>query len=134
MADREIIPYEIRVPDADLADLRQRLRRTRWPEPATADGWAQGPPLDEVRDLCRYWADGYDWRATEARLNARPQFRTRIDGLGIHYVHAPRRSLRRLRAARPLRVGGARLHRLLRSGYVERVIAPGRSSEEESSP
>lgn len=87
MADREITPYQIRVPDADLADLRDRLRRTRWPEPATADGWAQGPPLDEVRRLCRYWADGYDWRATEARLNARPQFRTRIDGLGIHVVH-----------------------------------------------
>ena len=50
-------------------------------------GWAQGPPVDYVRDLCRYWADDYDWRATEARLNRRPQFRTEIDGLGIHFVH-----------------------------------------------
>ena len=87
-----IRPFEIRVPDAALADLRERLRRTRWPEPATAAGWAQGPPLDRVRDLCRYWADGYDWRATEARLNARPQLRTVIDGLGIHVMH--RRSAR----------------------------------------
>ncbi len=82
-----IEPFEIHVPEEDLADLRDRLRRTRWPEPATAAGWAQGPPLDEVRDLCRYWAEEYDWRATEARLNARPQFRTRIDGLGVHFVH-----------------------------------------------
>ncbi len=87
-----IRPFEIRVPDAALADLRERLRRTRWPEPATAAGWAQGPPLDRVRDLCRYWADGYDWRATEARLNARPQLRTVIDGLAIHVMH--RRSAR----------------------------------------
>jgi pimeloyl-ACP methyl ester carboxylesterase len=82
-----VTPFEIHVPDRDLDDLRDRLRRTRWPEPATAAGWVQGPPLDYVRDLCRYWADGYDWRATEARLNRHPQFRTEIDGLGLHFVH-----------------------------------------------
>jgi epoxide hydrolase len=80
-------PFQIRVDDGELDDLRERLRRTRWPEPATAPGWAQGVPLDYARELCTYWADGYDWRATEARLNRLPQFRTEIDGLAIHFVH-----------------------------------------------
>jgi pimeloyl-ACP methyl ester carboxylesterase len=82
-----ITPHTLTVSDADLADLRERLRRTRWPEAATVPGWAQGTPLGYVRDLCDYWAGGYDWRATEARLNRLPQFRTEIDGLGIHFVH-----------------------------------------------
>jgi len=81
-------PFRIHADEAELRDLRDRLRRTRWPEPATAAGWAQGAPLDYVRDLCAYWADGYDWRATEARLNRLPQFRMEVDGLGLHYVHA----------------------------------------------
>ncbi len=51
-------PFRIEIPDADLEDLRDRLRRTRWPEPATADGWAQGVPLDYLRELCAYWARG----------------------------------------------------------------------------
>jgi pimeloyl-ACP methyl ester carboxylesterase len=82
-----ITPHTLTVSDADLADLRERLRRTRWPEAATVPGWAQGTPLGYVRDLCDYWAGGYDWRATEARLNRLPQFRTEIDGRGIHFVH-----------------------------------------------
>ncbi|WP_212999415.1 epoxide hydrolase family protein [Winogradskya consettensis] len=84
-----ITPFTIRAGDDELADLRERLRRTRWPEPATVEGRAQGVPLERMRSLCAYWADGYDWRATEARLNELPQFRTEIDGLGIHFVHAP---------------------------------------------
>jgi pimeloyl-ACP methyl ester carboxylesterase len=80
-------PFRLDVPESELADLRERLRRTRWPEPATVDGWAQGVPLDFLQDLCAYWADGYDWRRLEARLNALGQFRTTIDGLGIHFLH-----------------------------------------------
>jgi pimeloyl-ACP methyl ester carboxylesterase len=83
-----ITPFEIRAGDDELADLRERLRRTRWPEPATVGGWAQGVPLAELQALCGYWADGYDWRAAERRLNRLPQFRTTVDGLGIHFVHA----------------------------------------------
>jgi pimeloyl-ACP methyl ester carboxylesterase len=82
-----ITPYTVAASDADLTDLRERLRRTRWPEAATVPGWAQGTPLGYVRDLCDYWADGYNWRATEARLSRLPQFRTEIGGLGIHFVH-----------------------------------------------
>jgi epoxide hydrolase len=80
-------PFQIRVDDGELDDLRERLRRTRWPEPATAPGWTQGVPLDYARELCTYWAAGYDWRATEARLNRLPQFRIEIDGLATHFVH-----------------------------------------------
>jgi pimeloyl-ACP methyl ester carboxylesterase len=83
-----ITPFEIRAGDDALADLGERLRRTRWPEPATVGGWQQGVPLAELRALCDYWANGYDWRAAEDRLNRMPQFRTTVDGLGIHFVHA----------------------------------------------
>ncbi len=82
-----ITPFRIDIPELELADLRWRLRGTRWPERETVDDWSQGVPLGYLYELCRYWADDYDWRATEARLNALPQFRTRIDGLGIHFVH-----------------------------------------------
>jgi pimeloyl-ACP methyl ester carboxylesterase len=83
----DVTPFRIDVPDSELRDLRERLRRTRWPERETVADWSQGVPLDYVRELCRYWADEYDWRATEARLNELPQFRTEIDGLGIHFLH-----------------------------------------------
>lgn len=79
--------FSIEVPEADLSDLRERLKRTRWPERETVGDWSQGVPLAYMKELCRYWAEEYDWRVTEARLNALPQFRTVIDGLGIHFVH-----------------------------------------------
>ena len=83
----EIRPFRIEVSDADLDDLRGRLHRTRWPEAETVDDWSQGIPLAYTRELCEYWADGYDWRATEARINHHPQFVTEIDGLDIHFLH-----------------------------------------------
>ena len=83
----ELTPFRIDVPDAVLTDLRDRLRRTRWPEAETVDDWSQGIPLAYVQDLCRYWTDEYDWRRSESHLNTFPQFRTAIDGLGIHFVH-----------------------------------------------
>ncbi len=82
-----MIPFHIEVPEAELADLRVRLRRTRWPDEEPVADWSQGVPLAYVRDLCEYWAAEYDWRATERRLNALPQFRTEIDGVGIHFLH-----------------------------------------------
>lgn len=83
----EILPFRIHVPEAELADLRERLQRTRWPEPETVDDWSQGIPLAYVQDVCRYWTADYDWRAREAQLNRFPQFRTDLDGLGIHFLH-----------------------------------------------
>jgi len=79
--------FRIEVPEAELDDLRRRLHATRWPERETVDDWSQGVPLAYLRELCDHWAVEYDWHITEARLNALPQFRTEIDGLGIHFVH-----------------------------------------------
>ena len=87
MSADDLTPFKIEIPDAELRDLRDRLRRTRWPEAEAVDDWSQGVPLAYLRELCAYWADVYDWRATEKRLNALPQFRTEIDGLGIHFLH-----------------------------------------------
>jgi pimeloyl-ACP methyl ester carboxylesterase len=83
----DLTPFRIEIPEADLRDLRDRLRRTRWPERETVEDWSQGVPLAYLRDLCAYWADTYDWRPTEARLNALAQVRTTVGGLGLHVVH-----------------------------------------------
>jgi pimeloyl-ACP methyl ester carboxylesterase len=82
-----ISPYRLHVSDADLADLRLRLSRTRWPESECVDDWSQGIPLSYVRDLVAYWAEEYDWRASEAALNRFDHFTTEIDGLDIHFIH-----------------------------------------------
>ena len=84
----DITPFRIEIPEAQLDDLRDRLRRTRWPDRETVDDWSQGVPLEYARELCRHWAEEYDWREREERLNRFPQFRTEIDGLGIHFIHA----------------------------------------------
>jgi len=84
-------PFTIAWPDAAIADLRERLGRTRWPESETVDDWSQGVPLSYQREVCEYWADGYDFAAAQTRLNRFPQFRREIDGLGIHFLHQPSR-------------------------------------------
>ena len=83
----EIRPYRISVGDDVLDDLKSRLRRTRWPEAELVDDWSQGAPLKWIKDVCRYWAEDYDWRDREARLNRFAQFTTEIDGLDIHFLH-----------------------------------------------
>jgi hypothetical protein len=83
----EIDAFKIAAPDADLEDLKRRLRATRWPERECVDDWSQGLPLPYAQEVCAYWLDKYDWRAREARLNRFAQFRTAIDGLGIHFIH-----------------------------------------------
>jgi len=84
-----ITPFRVEIADEELDDLRRRLARARWPEPEPVSDWSQGVPVDWLRDLCAYWQDGYDWRRCEAQLNALPQFKTEIDGLGIHFIHVP---------------------------------------------
>jgi pimeloyl-ACP methyl ester carboxylesterase len=83
----DLTEFRLDVAETELVDLRARLRSTRWPERETVEDWSQGVPLVYLRDLCAYWVDEYDWRATETRLNTLPQFRTMIDGLGIHFLH-----------------------------------------------
>ena len=79
--------YRIEVPDSAIADLHERLGRTRWPLDPANLGWDRGAPLHHVRALAERWRDGYDWRAWEARLNAWPQVMTEIDGTPIHAAH-----------------------------------------------
>ena len=88
MAGEAIEPFRIAASDADLDDLKRRLRATRWPEREVVDDWSQGIPLAYVQDVCAYWAEKYDWRARERLLNQWPQFKTQVDGLGIHFLHA----------------------------------------------
>ena len=83
----EIRPFKTHVSEADLEDLKKRLRATRWPDPQTVPDWSQGVPLDYVQKICEYWARDYDWRKIEARLNALPQFHTDLDGLAIYFLH-----------------------------------------------
>ena len=80
-------PFELAIPEAALDDLRQRLQAARWPEAETVGDWSQGAPLAKVRALCAHWLETYDWRRCEAMLNGFGQYRTEIDGLGIHFLH-----------------------------------------------
>ena len=82
-----VTPFRIQASDDALDELHRRLRATRWPEAECVDDWSQGVPLAYVQEVCAYWAEKYDWRERERRLNAFPQFRTEIEGLGIHFYH-----------------------------------------------
>ncbi len=83
-----IEPFEIRVDDAVLDDLRRRLAQTRLPDQIEGTAWEYGMPVDYLRELLEYWRDTYDWRAQEARLNELPHFRTSIDDQSVHFIHA----------------------------------------------
>jgi len=82
-----VTPFRVVTSSAAISDARRRLQATRWPERETAEGWRQGAPLATIQALVAYWHTSYDWRRLERRLNAFPQFRTEIDGLGIHFLH-----------------------------------------------
>jgi hypothetical protein len=82
-----IRPFTAAIPDAEIADLKQRLARTRWPARETVADWSQGVRLDHAESFVDYWAREYDWRRFESRLNRFPQFMTAIDGLDIHLIH-----------------------------------------------
>ncbi len=83
----DIQTFRIEATDAELDDLARRLKATRWANEEPVDDWSQGTPLHYLREVCAYWGEKYDWRDREARLNAFPQFRTTVNGLGIHFVH-----------------------------------------------
>jgi len=83
----EIRPFRVDVSEGALADLRQRIEATRWPSKELVGDRSQGVQLEPLQELARYWADGYDWRACEDKLNALPQFKTAIDGVDVHFIH-----------------------------------------------
>ncbi|MBT2227248.1 epoxide hydrolase family protein [Nonomuraea sp. NEAU-A123] len=87
MTTSDITPYTVHIPPADLDDLHERLARTRWAADLPETGWERGVPSAYLRELAGHWAEGYDWRAHEAALNAHPQFFTTIDGAGVHFLH-----------------------------------------------
>ncbi len=86
-SETEISPFRVDMPDEVIADLRRRIASTRWPSRELVTDRSQGVQLATLQELARYWANGYDWRACEARLNALPQFKTEIDGVDIHFIH-----------------------------------------------
>ena len=86
-ASHAIRPFHIKVPEAALVDLRERINATRWPDKETVPDHSQGVQLATMKELARYWATEYDWRKCEAKLNALPQFVTTIDGMDIHFIH-----------------------------------------------
>jgi len=89
--DAAIRPFRARVPNAAVADLRRRLAATRWPTRELVKDRSQGVQLATLKELVRYWAADYDWRKAEAKLNAYPQFVTKIDGVDIHFIHVKSR-------------------------------------------
>jgi pimeloyl-ACP methyl ester carboxylesterase len=91
-ADKDAIrPFHVSIPEEALVDLRRRIAATRWPDKETVADQSQGAQLANLQELVRYWATDYDWRKGEAKLNAFPQFMTRIDGVDIHFIHVKSR-------------------------------------------
>jgi pimeloyl-ACP methyl ester carboxylesterase len=86
-SEEAIRPYKVRVPESDLVDLRHRILATRWPDKETVQDQSQGAKLENLKALAHYWGTDYDWRKAEAKLNALPQFITKIDGLDIYFIH-----------------------------------------------
>jgi pimeloyl-ACP methyl ester carboxylesterase len=87
MTDNDIRNFKIKFSDSALTDLKKRIKNTRWPDHETVLDDTQGLQLDTMKKLADYWANKYDWRKIETKLNSYPQFMTTIDGLDIHFIH-----------------------------------------------
>jgi pimeloyl-ACP methyl ester carboxylesterase len=88
MSDKTALrPFQVEFPEADLTELRRRIKATRLPSKELVRDRSQGVQLATLRELARYWTTEYDWHKCEARLNALPQFTTEIDGVNIHFIH-----------------------------------------------
>jgi hypothetical protein len=83
----DIRPFQVEIPEEELAELRRRIAAVRWPSRELVTDRSQGVQLATLQELARYWTTEYDWRKAEARLNALPQFTTQIDGVDIHFIH-----------------------------------------------
>lgn len=83
----QIEPFQITVPDADIDDLRRRIGATRWAPATPSPAWLQGVDSAWLRELAQYWAERFDWREAERRLNLQPQFLAQVEGQRVHFVH-----------------------------------------------
>jgi pimeloyl-ACP methyl ester carboxylesterase len=81
-------PFRVSIPQREIDDLRARLHNARLPETATVADWSQGVPLSVIEEARRSWLDDHDWHLLEEELNAYPQWRTPIDDLDVHFIHA----------------------------------------------
>lgn len=86
--DSALRRMHVAVPNEVIGDLYLRLDQTRWPDQAKGDAWSLGTDLPFLQRLCEHWKERFDWRSWEARMNALPQFRANIDGVGLYLVHA----------------------------------------------
>lgn len=84
-------PFVLRVPDTVIADLRERLARTRWPDEPPLEPWSTGTSMSHAKRLIEYWRTGFEWRAWEAKLNAFRQYTVPIGGIDLHFIHEPGR-------------------------------------------
>ncbi len=91
-----ITPFRIAIPDADIADLHDRLTRTRYPSPIANRAWDDGPDGEYVRELVAYWGNAYDWRARESKLNSYAHFTTVVDGITLHFIREDGRGTERI--------------------------------------
>jgi len=91
MSTVKLKPFTLNVPDADIADLKDRLRRTRWPDEPPLEPWSTGTSVAYARDLTDYWRTTFDWRAWEGKLNSFRQFTVPIRGIDLHFIHEPGR-------------------------------------------
>jgi pimeloyl-ACP methyl ester carboxylesterase len=82
-----IRPFKVNIPEEDITELKRRIKATRWPEKETVSDQSQGVQLATIQELARYWAEEYDWRNIESRINSYPHFMTEIDGLDFHFIH-----------------------------------------------
>jgi pimeloyl-ACP methyl ester carboxylesterase len=85
--DIDVRPFQLEIAEEKLAELRRRIDAARWPSKELVDDRSQGVQLATLQKLARFWTTDYDWRKAEAKLNALPQFTTRIDGVDIHFIH-----------------------------------------------
>ena len=85
----QVTPTTLHIPEPAIADLRERLARTRFPDQAPGPAWSYGTDVEYLRHLTEYWRSGFDWRAQEARLNALPQYMTALSDIDLHFLHVP---------------------------------------------
>ena len=85
---KQVEAFKFTVPDTDIAELGERLRRTRFPDQAPEPAWAYGTDVAWMHGLIDYWREKFDWRAQEARLNAFPQYKVRMHDIDLHFLCA----------------------------------------------